>query len=194
MNKFNEEYWSKRYVSNETGWDLGAPSTPLKEYIDQVTDKNISILIPGAGNAYEAEYLFNKGFTNITVIDIAEQPLINIKKRLPNFPEGNLIHTDFFTHNKQYDLILEQTFFCALDRNLRKKYVDQMHQLLKPNGKLVGIFFTEPLNTDTPPFGAKKEEYLNLFSDKFHFKVIEKCYNSIKPREGKELFIQLQKR
>lgn len=194
MNKFNKDFWAERYKNNETGWDLGAISTPLKEYIDQLSDKNINILIPGGGNSYEAEYLFNKGFKNITVIDIVEQPLINIKKRLPSFPQENLIHCDFFEHNKHYDLILEQTFFCALDPSLRKRYVDQMHHLLKLKGKLVGVFFTDPLNADKPPFGAPEEEYLDLFSTKFHFNKIEKCYNSIKPREGRELFINLQKR
>jgi thiopurine S-methyltransferase len=194
MNQFDKEYWSKRYENNDANWDLGAVSTPLKEYIDQLTDKNISILIPGAGNAYEAEYLFNKGFKNVTVIDIAEQPLNNIKKRLPSFPKENLIHVDFFEHDKQYDLILEQTFFCALDPSLRKKYVDQMYQLLKPKGKLTGVVFTDPLNSDKPPFGAEKEEYITLFSAKFHINVIEKCYNSIKPRSGRELFIIMKKK
>jgi hypothetical protein len=47
--------------SNETGWDLGQVSPPLKAYIDQLTDKNLRILIPGCGNSYEAEYLLEKG-------------------------------------------------------------------------------------------------------------------------------------
>lgn len=194
MNQFNKEFWTARYQNNETGWDLGAPSTPLKEYIDQLIDKNLSILIPGAGNAYEAEYLFNKGFKNITVIDISSEPLKNIQKRLPDFPKENLIFGDFFDHNKQYDLILEQTFFCALDPSLREKYVEQMHTLLKPAGKLVGVVFTAPLNTEMPPFAATKEEYLALFSSKFNLKVFDTCYNSIKPREGRELFIELEKK
>lgn len=194
MNQFNKEFWTARYQNNETGWDLGAPSTPLKEYIDQLKDKNLSILIPGAGNAYEAEYLFNKGFKNITVIDISIEPLKNIQKRLPDFPKENLIFGDFFDHTKQYDLILEQTFFCALNPSLREKYVEQMYKLLKPAGKLVGVLFTEPLHDEMPPFAATKEEYLALFSPKFNFKVFDTCYNSIKPREGRELFINLEKK
>ena len=52
-----KEYWINRYKEERTGWDIGYPSTPLKEYIDQLQDKNLRILIPGAGNGYEAEYL-----------------------------------------------------------------------------------------------------------------------------------------
>ncbi|MDX1544111.1 MAG: SAM-dependent methyltransferase, partial [Christiangramia sp.] len=48
----NSEFWSTRYRDNRTGWDIGYISTPLKEYIDQLEDKELKILIPGAGNSY----------------------------------------------------------------------------------------------------------------------------------------------
>jgi 2-keto-3-deoxy-6-phosphogluconate aldolase len=67
----DEQYWNNRYINNETGWDLRQVSPPLKAYFDQLENKNSSILIPGCGNAYEAIYLAEQGFTNITVIDIA---------------------------------------------------------------------------------------------------------------------------
>ena len=194
MTQFNKDFWTARYQNNDAAWDLGAPSIPLKEYIDQLTNKNLSILIPGAGNAYEAEYLFNKGFTNVIVIDISPEPLKNIQKRLPEFPEENLILDDFFNHTKQYDLILEQTFFCALDKSFRNKYVEQMYKLLKPHGKLVGLLFTAPLDNEQPPFAATKEEYIDYFQQKFNFIIFENCYNSIKPRAGRELFISLEKK
>ena len=76
-------YWEERYQKGETGWDAGSITTPLKEYIDQLTDKNLKILIPGAGNGYEFDYLIENGFQNVYVVDIAETPLENIKKRKP---------------------------------------------------------------------------------------------------------------
>ena len=65
------DYWNERYKKEETGWDIGFVSTPLKTYIDQLNRKDIRILIPGGGNSYDAAYLLEKGFANITVIDIA---------------------------------------------------------------------------------------------------------------------------
>jgi thiopurine S-methyltransferase len=159
MNQFDGDYWTNRYKNNEIGWDLGTVSNPLKEYFNQLTNKDISILIPGAGNAYEAEYLFDNGFKNITIIDISAEPLQNIKKRIPGFPESKLIFGDFFNHQHQYDLIIEQTFFCALRPSLRQAYAKKMHQLLKNKGKLVGVLFNDELNSDKPPFGGNKEEY-----------------------------------
>lgn len=180
-------YWENRYQKEDTGWDAGKTTTPLKEYIDQLSDKNLKILIPGAGNGYEFDYLIENGFKNVFVIDIAETPINNIKKRNPEY-SSHIIHDDFFTFNDTFDLILEQTFFCALLPNLRSQYVKKMTTLLNPKGKIAGLLFDFPLTEVGPPFGGSKKEYLELFSEKFHIKTLEKAYNSIKPRENKELF------
>lgn len=63
-----------------------------------------------------------------------------------------------------------------------------MASLLNPKGKLAGLLFDFPLTTEGPPFGGSATEYLNLFSDKFTIKTLEKAHNSIKPRQNKELF------
>jgi len=77
--KFDALFWSSKYQEGQTGWDMGEVSPPIKNYIDQLTNKNLSILIPGAGNAYEAAYLFEQGFTDVTVLDLAKEPLDNFK-------------------------------------------------------------------------------------------------------------------
>lgn len=191
---FDEEFWSKKYQAGKTGWDLGEVSPPIKNYFDQVEDKEIKILIPGAGNSYEAEYLFAKGFSDITIVDIAKAPLLNIKDRIPNFPPHKLVHNNFFDLQDSFDVIVEQTFFCALAPDLRMQYVKKMHSLLKPKGKLIGLLFNRTLNVDHPPFGGSKEEYKNLFERFFTFKTLENSINSIESRAGMELFINFVKK
>ncbi len=176
------------------GWDIGYVSTPLQEYIDQLHEREQHILIPGAGNAYEAEYLLANGFTHVVVADISSIALRNFSSRVPHFPKEHLLHRDFFELDGQFDLILEQTFFCALAPSLRDKYVEKMWQLLKPNGKLVGLLFSIPLNEDRPPFGGNRKEYEELFSGKFHIETMEIAYNSVAPRRDNELFISLRKK
>jgi SAM-dependent methyltransferase len=188
------EYWEKRWKEADTGWDIGSISTPLKEYIDQLKDKNQRILIPGCGSGYEAEYLWEKGFMNTYIVDISETALGNFHKRIPAFPKEHLICVDFFTFSGSYDLILEQTFFCALVPTLRNAYVEQMHHLLSPGGKLAGLLFDDVLNNDKPPYGGSKAEYRSLFEPSFELKTFDKAYNSIPPRAGRELFIILEKK
>lgn len=194
MMKFDKQFWSARYEQQKTGWDIGYVSTPIKEYIDQLDNKFLKILIPGAGNAYEAAYLFEQGFENVFVLDIAKQPLENLKNRLPSFPIGQLINQDFFNHTTTYDLIIEQTFFCALSPKLRAEYAQKMSELLVKNGKLVGLLFDFPLTEKGPPFGGSKSEYLDYFKPYFDIKIMERSYNSIKPRQGTELFVIFTKR
>ena len=192
--ELNKKNWNSRYDTKETGWDIGFVSPPLKEYIDQITDLNIKILIPGCGNAYEAEYLFNKGFKNVFIVDYSQIAISNLIKRIPDFPIFNAVCDDFFNISGQYDLILEQTFFCAIDPKLRNNYAKQISSLLKENGKLVGLFFSVPMFSDHPPFGGFKEEYIECFSKLFSINTIEKCYNSIKSRNNKELFFIFNKK
>ncbi|WP_448520470.1 methyltransferase domain-containing protein [Rhodoflexus sp.] len=191
----DKSYWSSRYRACETGWDIGRISTPLKEYIDQLPEaaKSSRILIPGAGNAYEAEYLWQQGFSNVFVVDIAAEPLTNLRNRIPDFPENQLIEADFFTLRGNFDWVIEQTFFCALHPTLRADYARKMHELIVPGGKLAGVLFNAPMNSDRPPFGGHAEEYRQYFDPYFRYKHFSPCYNSIKPRAGSELFICLER-
>jgi len=74
MGRFDRGFWEQRYREKTTGWDIGYPSTPLKDYIDQLTNKKLKILIPGAGNAYEAEYLYQLGCCGVHVLELARSP------------------------------------------------------------------------------------------------------------------------
>lgn len=185
------EYWDHRYRFGDTPWDLGCVSPPLKAYFDQLQDKSVNILIPGAGRAYEAIYLKILGFKQVSICDISPTATDRIKKK---FPEINTICCDFFELNGKFDLIIEQTFFCAIAPNLRRKYFEKMYELLSSHGKIVGLLFASHFDHPGPPFGGTKEEYELLFNDLFYAKYIEKSYNSIPPRQGNELFFLLKKR
>lgn len=193
MTTLNEQYWNDRYVTQTTGWDLGAVSPPLKAYIDQLADKHLRILIPGCGNTYEAAYLLQQGFTNITVLDIAPLLVDELQQQFANEPHLKVVEGDFFAHQGEYDLILEQTFFCAIDPALRPAYARQMHQLLAPIGKLVGVLFNREFEAAGPPFGGTADEYDAYFVPLFEPLVFSPCYNSVTPRAGNELFVVLRK-
>jgi SAM-dependent methyltransferase len=195
MNReLNKEYWNNRYLQQQTGWDIGSVAPPLKEYIDQLINKNISILIPGCGNAYEAAYLLQQGFKNVTLVDIAPAATAAVEDKLSTYINNGLriITGDFFDLKTTYDLILEQTFFCALDPTLRSTYVEKMVSLLNPDGKLVGLLFNRYFEGG-PPFGGSKLEYQELFTPQFNIQMMDTAYNSIAPRAGTELFVKMTK-
>lgn len=191
--RLDQEYWDTQYKTNATGWDLGKISPAIESFTKTLENKNTRILIPGCGNSYEAEHLLNEGFTNITVIDIAPTLIENLQKKFQNNPNIQIILGDFFEHQADYELIIEQTFFCALPPTMREQYVRKMHELLSDKGKLVGLLFNKTFESG-PPFGGSQSEYEQLFEPHFDFLQMDLCQNSIKPRANSELFIEFQKK
>jgi hypothetical protein len=190
---FDENYWTNRYNEKQTGWDMGYVSPPIKQYLDQIPEKSKTILIPGAGNAYEAAYAFENGFKDTHILDFSRIPVEKFLLNNPEFPQSQAHIGDFFAHEGSYDLILEQTFFCALHPSLRKKYVEKTHELLKSGGKVAGVLFDQYFHTDGPPFGGDRASYLHYFEKAFEVITMQPCYNSIPERAGAELFFVIQK-
>lgn len=191
--KLDQEYWDIRYKTDSTGWDLGKVSPPIKEYIDTLVDKNLHVLIPGCGNSYEAECLLNQGFTSVTVIDIAPSLVEKLQVKFKNNYNITILLGDFFEHQGKYDLILEQTFFCALPPTMREKYAKKMHLLLAEKGLLVGLLFNKTFDVG-PPFGGSQAEYEKIFDPHFEFLQMDLCQNSIAPRAKSELFVEFRKK
>lgn len=189
-----ESFWNTRWVSNETGWDMSQVSPPLKYFIDNIADKELRILIPGCGNAYEATYLLDNGFENVTLIDISSHLISSLRRRLAG-GHIKIIHGNFFEHLGKYDLILEQTFFCAINPKLRGDYVKKAYELLSANGRIAGVMFNENFGfAEHPPYLGSEKEYRNLFGHYFNTLKMEPCTISIQPRLGNELLVEFQKK
>ncbi len=88
MKNANAEcFWKDRYKQGKTEWDMGHISPPIKQYIDSRlinANKDLSILIAGVGNAYEAEYLHKLGFKHVIVVDFVKAPLENFAQKVPS--------------------------------------------------------------------------------------------------------------
>lgn len=192
--RFDQNYWNDRWKKNETGWDIGHASPAITEYMNQYPDKNAAILIPGCGNAYEAEYLLKEGFTNITLIDIAPKAVEVLEEKFADEPNITVLCGDFFHHQGSYDLIIEQTFFCAIPPERREEYAEKAASLLKDGAHIIGVLFDKKFGQPHPPFGGSLKEYKSIFEPHFVIKTMERCYNSIPPRAQSELFINMIKK
>jgi SAM-dependent methyltransferase len=191
-------YWQGRYAAGRDGWDAHRITPPLQAYFDQLeVSAQPRILIPGAGRGYEAGYLHQRGFRQVFVADIAPEALAALAARVPTFPAAHLLLADFFAlpPTEPFDFIIEQTFFCAINPALRPAYAQQCAALLRPGGTLAGLLFDTDFGPVTePPFGGSRAEYLEYFAPYFEFRHFETAYNSLKPRQGRELFICLKKK
>jgi SAM-dependent methyltransferase len=192
--QLDKQYWDNRYKKQQTGWDIGYASPAIVNYVEQSIPKTASVLIPGCGNAHEAKALLAKGYQHLTLLDIAPSLVKKVRQEFKENTTIQIICQDFFQFDRQYDYILEQTFFCALDPSLRKDYVRQMHKLLSPHGRLAGLLFQREFSQPGPPFGGSKREYHELFQSHFDILHLEECPISIPSRQGNELFFELKKK
>ena len=146
------EYWEKSYQSGDMSWDLGRPTPIFDDWIQYQTD-SLSICVLGAGNGWDAMSFAEKGH-NVTAVDFAESAINNMHAfAQERGVQINLIHSDIFDLDKlfthTFDVVLEYTCFCAIDPERRLDYVRITKQILKANGKLVGIFFPVDKNIYT---------------------------------------------
>lgn len=196
----NPTYWDDKYLKDEFKWDIGYPTPIFKNWSQSLKNNSkIKICIPGCGRGHDALYLADKGF-DVYAIDFSIEAIKYINSRaLNNMIDIKTLCVDFFNLNEKFDLffdyILEYTFYCAIHPENRLRYVDKCHNILKPNGKIIGIMLPIDINSnDGPPYEVERDELVNNFSDKFNVLTIDSSPFSIKKRSEIELYVEYEKK
>jgi SAM-dependent methyltransferase len=165
------DYWQKRYEQGQTGWDSGAPEAPLLQLFHDGHLPVGKMLVPGCGNGWEVTAFAALGF-DVTGLDFAAEPLANLRARAA--AEGlspTLVQADLFDLpadlDGQFDVVLELACYCAIAPEQREAYAAVVDRLLKPGGRLVGLFYANPGKVGGPPFTATVEELEQRFAPYF---------------------------
>lgn len=188
------EYWEKRYLEEDSPWEIGAPNVNLLESFIRLVKKTDRILIPGAGEGHEAAWLYERGYKNVFVSEWSDSAREKMLALYPDFPENQILTADYFSLSGPYDAILEQTFFCALTPDKRDAYLTHTRDLLTPDGLLYGVLFNRTFPEPGPPFGGSIDAYRNQFQQYFEIREISPWSGSIPPRKGTECIIEMKPR
>ena len=198
QNLFNPTFWNQKYINNDIGWDIGSP-TPIFVNWSKSLKERKKILIPGSGRGHDALFL-SKQNHDIFANDFSKEAIkyLNIKAKELNLPIKTICQ-NFFSLSSYYgkmDIVLEYTFFCAINPKLRLKYIEEVSNLLKRNGLFVGILL--PINKDIkeggPPYAVNYKRTLKDFSKYFELLECKKSELSIKPRKNNEIFVIMKKK
>jgi SAM-dependent methyltransferase len=200
MTKFpedNSQFWEGIYLEDDAGWDLGEATPIFDSMADSISPGKVCII--GCGRGYDAIMFAQKGF-EVTAIDFAPSA-INAVKDLARKAKlaVNTIENDIFTlapvYANTYDFIIEQTCFCAINPARRSEYETVVNQLLKPGGKLIGLWFPldKLIEDGGPPWGTTVEEVKSIFKDGWKIEKEEFPDLSIGPRKGREKLIVFSK-
>lgn len=199
---FGSDYWNDRYRSGDTGWDLGTPSPPFVRLHEAGQLAPCRMAVPGCGRGWEVAYFAGRGF-HVTAIDFAPEAIAATRMRLEadGIPlrggaageapaDGvDLVQADLFDLPARlagaFDLVLEQTCFCAVDPARRPDYVAAVHRLLAPGGRLIGLFYDFG-EDGGPPFTTDPDEVRALFSGRFEVRALSRTPDSHPRRQGEE--------
>jgi methyl halide transferase len=193
-------FWAELYRTGDTGWDQGGPSPGLVDFLrDHVGAHGRApllragrALVPGCGHGHDARALAAADF-EVLGLDVVEHAVREATRLAEEEGLDNLRfeRADFLDlptpFRGPYDVIFENTFFCAIDPEQRERYVEIAADLLKPAGYLLGVFYNIQPETG-PPFGATRDELIERFETRFRL-VLDRVPRSIARREGKELLM-----
>jgi len=181
--------WNRRYADCDTPWDKGAAHPVLR---DMITHGALGgrVLVPGCGAGHDVRALAERGL-DVTGLDVA--PLaIEAARSFPRTGSENYALGDFFSLPPElrgsYDGVFEHTCFCAIDPARRADYVEAVAAALRPGGRLLSVFFTDPDNGgEGPPFGCTVAELDALFGRRFRLLEEHRELPTYPEREGREL-------
>ena len=137
------QFWEDIYISNDTGWDLGRPTPVFYKIASEIKPKKLCII--GCGRGYDA-VMFAKNNFRVTAVDFAPSAIEALDKMAKieqlniNILKDNIFNM-FPTFANKFDYVVEQTCFCAIHPSRRHEYSELVYGILKPRGKLIGVWF-----------------------------------------------------
>lgn len=145
-----KEHWNKVYENKkatEVSWYEPMPETSLDYIAECKLEKDAAIIDIGGGDSFLAEFLFGKGFTDITVVDISENAINRARQRLgEKADEIKWIVADAadFEPDRQYDLWHDRAAFHFFTEDGKvQKYMNTLKKAVKPGGYVVLGTFSE---------------------------------------------------
>lgn len=190
MTDLTPEAWEQRYQESRDRWDLGCPAPPLINLLASAqAPKPGRMAVLGCGSGQDA-MLFSSAEFDVIGFDFAPSAIkrarttANARRLKAQFLQRNILELEAeFLHS--FDYVLEHTCFCTIDAPLRSQYVQVVKNLLRPNGQLIALFYTNR-PSDEPPFGIKPEAILDFFTPHFDILLFKAAKDSIARRKGEE--------
>ena len=164
------DYWNERYQQGNTGWDRGAPSPALDQWLQAREHPPASVLVPGCGAGHEVIELARRGIA-VTGLDYAPRAIAKVRARLSGQPAQqirvDLVEADLFEFQPAtpFAAVYEQTCLCAIAPERRLDYQRRLHSWLEPGGELMLLAMQTGRPGQGPPFHCDVADLRQLFRD-----------------------------
>ena len=145
-----KEHWENVFATKqetEVSWYQPSPKTSL-DFISKLNlQKEAKIIDVGGGDSYLVDAILERGFTNITLLDISDKAIERIQNRLgAKAKDVTFIVSDVldFTPIETYDLWHDRaSFHFQTEESQIQKYADIVANAVAANGHLIIGTFSE---------------------------------------------------
>jgi SAM-dependent methyltransferase len=138
------EHWDGVYRSaspSSLSWHEREPTYSLQQIEASAADLSAAVLDVGAGTSALVDRLLERGFSDVTVLDISEQALAEARRRLgQQAGRATFVRHDLLTWHpdRQYDIWHDRAVFHFLvDDADRDRYVELAGEIIRTGGWLV---------------------------------------------------------
>lgn len=182
--------WDEIYRKGEVFWNKGAPSPPMRQYLERHPARGRA-LVPGCGHGHEVALAVEHGL-DATGLDIAPTGIAEARALYPQIAERFMVG-DLFDPAAElrgaFDVVLEHTCLSGLHPSLRADYRRGIDLTLRPGGLLIGVWFINPdldPGDEGPPFPFSVPDLTALFADGYEI-VVDYVHDvAFSGREGRE--------
>ena len=160
--------WDEAYQKGDVFWDKGAPSPPMKQYLERHPVSGRA-LVPGCGRGHEVALAVERGL-DATGLDIAPTGVAEARALYPQYAE-RFVTGDLFNPPAElrgvFDVVIEHTCMSALPPALRPDYRRGIDLTLRRGGLLIGVWYINPAldpGEEGPPFPFSEAALTALFA------------------------------
>ncbi len=200
-------WWDERYESGDTRWDAAGAHPLLDSLIPPLKITRCRILILGCGAGHDAAWWEKQGHI-VTGVDFSKEAIEQARTLYGERDSLKWVQLDVFNLPKdwtsRFDIVFENTMFCAIPPARREELVRTWWRLLTPRGRVIGLALIMD-KLAGPPYGASEWELrqrllipprripLSLRRARFLPLLWNREKKSIEKRLGHELFFVVER-
>lgn len=167
--------------SGKAPWDIGKPQKVIVDIADRITG---SILDAGCGTGDNALFFAGRGH-KVTGIDYLAEPINRAKRKAA---ERNLTATFLVMDalalkelSQVFDSVIDSGLFHVFSDEDRRRYVEGLASVLKPDGRLFLLCFSDEEPGEQGPRRVSRREIEAAFAEGWMIESIKPVQFDVRP-------------
>jgi SAM-dependent methyltransferase len=181
MNPVPDRSMFETFYAGQAPWDIGRPQKAFTEAADQVTG---SVLDAGCGTGENALFFAQRG-CRVTGIDFVEEAIRRARRKAQERGlSATFLVKDALTlkdWSERFDNVIDSGLFHVFSDEDRKRYVEGLATVLKPDGRL----FLECFSNEEPgtqgPRRISRQELHDAFAHGWQIESIAPTRAEVRP-------------